>query len=263
MGIWREAVNFFEKEWKPGFRVGNYIVKSLLGKGSYGTAYLVTDKSNGSLAVLKRQRTYKRLIDHNGKLLNREADVLKHLDGVHFPRLISTGKHKNVPYFVMEYFEGRTFAQLIFEEGKTFNEKESLLIVQEVMKLVRIIHAKGIVHRDLRIPNILDSGGKMKIIDFGLAANIASNDTAMLKHRDYMRVKSVRADYYALGHFLLFLLYSSYNSGGKKEKSWEEELGVSAHTKVILRRLLQIEKPFENSSLLMNSLENAIQKAKQ
>jgi serine/threonine protein kinase, bacterial len=260
MGVWREAVNFFETEWKPGFLVDGYVVMSLLGKGSYGTAYLVKNNVDGRLAVLKRLRPYKRLIDPSGKLLLREADILKRLESEHFPRLISVGVQGKVPYLIMEYFEGKTFDQLIFEEGKTFDEKESLLLVKKVVELVILIHAKGFVHRDLRIPNVILSNGSLKIIDFGLAAKIEDNQSAILKHKDHMREKSISADYYALGHFLLFLLYSSFEGDGKTERSWEEELELAPSTKELLRKLLRIEVPFDNSITFLQSLENAIQK---
>ncbi|WP_421378982.1 serine/threonine protein kinase [Bacillus salacetis] len=251
-------MNFFEKEWKPGFTIDNYVVESLLGKGSYGTAYLVKNKSDGRLSVLKRLRPCKRLIDPSGELLIREAEILKRLESDHFPKLISIGKQEKVPFLIMEYFEGKTFDQLIFEEGKVFSEKESLTLVKKVMELVILVHAKGIVHRDLRIPNIIQSEGSLKIIDFGLAAGIQADQSTLSKHKDYMREKGFKADYYALGHFLLFLLYSSFNSDGEKERSWEEELELSPSTKEILRKLLQIEEPFDNACALIHSLESAL-----
>jgi serine/threonine protein kinase, bacterial len=260
MGIWREAVNFFEKEWKPGYEVDGYIVKSLLGKGSYGTAYLVENKTNSQLSVLKRLRPYKRLIDPSGSLLKREAMILEKLHSGHFPKLVSLGRHKKIPYLIMEYFDGKTVDQLIFEEGKTFNEKESLLLIRKILQVVSLLHVKGIVHRDLRIPNVILSDGSLKIIDFGLAAEVESKVTTVVKHKDYMREKSVRADFYSLGHFLLFLLYSSFESVGKKESSWEDELELSPSTKIILRKLLQIEEPFDDSCKLTKSLDKAIQK---
>ncbi|WP_409251064.1 serine/threonine protein kinase [Bacillus sp. SCS-153A] len=260
MGVWRETVNLFEKEWKPGSEVEDYVVKSLLGQGSYGTAYLVENNTDGRLAVLKRLRPYKRLIDPAGKLLKKEADILASLESGHFPKLISSGRKDKVPYLIMEFFEGKTVDQLIFEEGKSFNEKEALIIVREIVQIISLLHDKGIVHRDLRIPNVILSGGSLKIIDFGLAAEMESNHSDTSKHKDHMREKSVRADFYAVGHFLLFLLYSSYKSDEKKERSWEEELELCPLTKGILRRLLQIEKPFDGCSELIRSLERAIQK---
>ncbi|WP_198008162.1 serine/threonine protein kinase [Bacillus sp. SG-1] len=253
-------MNFFEREWKTGFQVEDYVVKSLLGKGSYGTAYLVENITDGRLAVIKRLRPYKRLIDPSGKLLFREADILNRLESAHFPKLISVGKQGKVPYLIMDFFEGKTVDQLIFDEGKSFDEKESLTLVKEVVEVVSSLHVKGIVHRDLRIPNVILSEGTLKIIDFGLAVEMENNDSGLLKHRDYMREKSVRADFYALGHFLLFLLYSSYKSDSRKEKSWEDELDLTPPTKEVLRKLLQIEQPFADSHELLDSLEEAIRK---
>lgn len=61
----------------------------------------------------------------------------------------------------------------------------------------------------------------------------------------------VTSDFYALGHLLLFLLYSTYpdeeptwRGGREEEKSWEEELTLHPGTKKLLRRLLEAEQPY-------------------
>jgi serine/threonine protein kinase, bacterial len=263
MGVWRELINFFEKEWKSGSQVEEYVIHSMLGKGSYGTAYLVKHLETEQLAVLKRLRPYKRLIDPGGKLLRREADILGRLDHHHFPKLYSIGVKDKVPFLIMEYFQGKTFDELIFQEGKRLGEQESLLILKEIIALVEILHSKGIVHRDLRIPNIIQDGDSYKLIDFGLASEIDGDSSPGVKHKDYMREKSVKADFYALGHFLLFLLYSSYEFEGARESSWEEELDLAPQTVSLLRRLLQIDEPFGDSRTLSQSLERAITKITQ
>ena len=52
---------------------------------------------------------------------------------------------------------------------------------------------------------------------------------------------------YALGHLLLFLLYTTYNdTEDKEEKSWEEELTLSNKGKGIIRRLLQLDHPYDD-----------------
>lgn len=260
MTVWREIINFFEKEWKPGFEIDDYIIQSLLGQGSYGTAYLVKHKNKDNFAVLKRLRPYKRIIDPSGKLLLKEAEILKSLEDKHFPKVYSLGMVKRVPYFIMEYFQGKTFDELIFSEGKTFTEQESLIIVEEITRLVTGLHSKGIVHRDLRIPNVIKDEEELKIIDFGLAAEMDNEVSPHEKHKDYMREKNVKADFYALGHFLLFLLYSSYEGEDTRESSWEEELSLSPGTVSILRKLLQIDEPYSDSRNLLHDLEKAILK---
>ncbi|WP_456274346.1 serine/threonine protein kinase [Bacillus sp. AK031] len=260
MGIWREFINFFEREWQTGSQVEDYRIHSMLGKGSYGTAYLVKHNDTEQMAVLKRLRPYKRMIDPGGKLIRREAEILERLDYPYFPKLYGIGMKDKVPYLIMEYFEGDTFDKLIFQEGKRLDEQESLLVLKEIIQIVERLHAEGIVHRDLRIPNIIQDGDVYKIIDFGLAAEIDGKPSSPKKHRDYMREKSIRADFYALGHFLLFLLYSSYECEGARESSWEEELALASQTISLLRRLLQIDEPFEDSRTLSQYLERAITK---
>jgi serine/threonine protein kinase, bacterial len=54
------------------------------------------------------------------------------------------------------------------------------------------------------------------------------------------------SDFYALGHFLLFLLYSTYEFEGAKEKRWEEELGLSESARRIIRKLLAIDGLYQS-----------------
>ena len=69
---------------------------------------------------------------------------------------------------------------------------------------------------------------QIKLIDFGLAREFDENH---LPELDLDRIKKMVApvsDFYALGHFLLFLLYSTYETNGnRQERSWEEELELT------------------------------------
>ena len=65
----------------------------------------------------------------------------------------------------------------------------------------------------------------MKLIDFGLARRFDENHLPALDLDRLMKLAAPVSDYYALGHFLLFLLYSTFESMGinrKKvgKKSW-------------------------------------------
>jgi serine/threonine protein kinase, bacterial len=246
--LFRRMVDGFEVEWKSGERINQFQVMTCLGKGSYGTAYDVRQVHTGDRAVLKRIRPYKKWFTDSMKYIDNETAVLEELNHPRFPEIYEKGVFKQTPYFIMEKMDGRTFEDLIFKEGKTYSEEESLDLGIQLVKLIMVIHKSGYLHRDLRIPNILWDNGVINIIDFGLACRIQrDNSEVPLLHKEYMREKTAKSDLYALGHFLLFLLYSSYEPVERKERSWEEELDISPATRGLIQKLLRYDGSFENA----------------
>ena len=59
-----------------------------------------------------------------------------------------------------------------------------------------------------------------------------------------MREVHFRSDFYALGHFSLFLLYAGYESNEKHEKPWYDELTLENYNREMLMRMLQIKTPY-------------------
>jgi serine/threonine protein kinase, bacterial len=236
--------DLFEKEFQPYTMVANkYKVISLLGKGSYGLSYLVEVIHTGQLAVLKQNRKRKGKIGK--KSFEKEAKILSKLNHPAFPSLLDFFEWQDSVFILMERKEGKTVEQLIFQENRKFSEKESFRFLKKVLQVVKVIHEKGIVHMDLRIPNIILNSDEIYIIDFGLAHYLKSKPVSV-KKKDYFKVPTIPNDLYELGHFLLFLLYSSYEPGEnvKREKSWQDELTLTPLAKKIILKLLQVEAPY-------------------
>ena len=69
-----------------------------------------------------------------------------------------------------------------------------------------------------------------------------------------------RSDFYALGHFVLFLLYSSYESS-KEEQPWYKELTLSVNSCDVIMRMLQMKEPYyENVQELMEDVRCIIER---
>jgi serine/threonine protein kinase len=94
---------------------------------------------------------------------NKEVSVyrkLEDLQGVCIPHLIAYGNLGGLLQVIILEFVGRSITK-----GEAIGKK------LEIDNTVKQIHAKGIVHNDLRLPNILlDSQGMIRIIDFGMSA---------------------------------------------------------------------------------------------
>lgn len=239
--------------------LGRYEIIEELGMGSYGIAYKGRDHLTGRLVVIKQARRTKG--EDGRRLLQREADVLAHLHHPQIPRLYDRFVELGQPHLVMEYIDGETVEDQIFKLEAKYTEQEAFRLLKKVLEVVRHVHAFGIVHRDLRIPNIIWRDGTAAIIDFGLACRIGEpvdfRDDDPLEKRP-RREPHPRSDFYALGHFTLFLLYSAYEPTSDEEKSWEEELDLSPNARRILRKMLQLDAPYDHVDELIDDVDQLL-----
>ncbi|WP_338447901.1 protein kinase [Niallia oryzisoli] len=249
-GAIRFTVDVFEKKLTNGTVINSrYEMMKFLGRGSYGSSYLVYDSFKQKEAVLKFLRMHRRFKNSGLVDFEQEQKLLKEINQPYFPQYYEKGEYNNKPFFTMEYVNGKTFEQLIFEEGKTYGEKEAFQISYELLRIIDWLHQNGIVHRDIRIPNVMFAQNQLRLIDFGLARKFDKQQLSNFPIDQIKRVISPVSDFYALGHFLLFLLYSTYEvEDNQREKSWEEELNLSFQAVVTIRKLLAIEEPYSSCS---------------
>ena len=74
----------------------------------------------------------------------------------------------DIDYFVMQYVEGESLATLI--EGKKLHLMNTMAIFEQIASALDHAHSKEVVHRDIKPSNVLiDSEGKAKLLDFGIA----------------------------------------------------------------------------------------------
>ncbi|HZG60016.1 MAG TPA: serine/threonine-protein kinase [Anoxybacillus sp.] len=252
---------FLERPYQVGKIVnGRYRIESCLGMGSYGITYIACDIVMNQYVVLKQMRKTKR---NKGTFsFQREAQILKMLNHPRIPKLYDSFMIKGIPHLVMELISGKTVEDLIFKEEKMFTERESFQLLMDILAIVQYIHQNGIVHRDLRIPNVILKEGNVYIIDFGLARFLTENERENnddIIEKKLRREISIKSDFYALGHFMLFLLYSTYEPTVKEERSWEEELSLSREARYILRKMLQIDTPYEDIHELSADINRLLQ----
>lgn len=150
---------------------GRYQIKQELGRGGMGVVYRAYDTE------LKRDVALKTIIsDEDSGLLKRftkEVETMAKLCHPHIVQIHEVGNVQNIPYFAMEFIEGKNLTKCL-EEGKTSVRKVAEL-VKKVALAIHYAHEKGIIHRDLKPSNImLDAKGEPKVMDFGLAMDTTS-----------------------------------------------------------------------------------------
>jgi len=226
-------------------------IQACIGKGSYGVAHLLIDRQTGTRYVLKRMRSKHRSDERQIQKFKQEISMLKKLDISNVPKVYLDNEIEGIPYYIMDYIDGHTFEKEIFGEGKTYSIEESFTILEKLFQVVIQLHNHKIVHRDLRIPNILIKNDTIYIIDFGLSSYMKNN--VLKEEIDNPKIlEDHRSDLYYIGHFLLYLLYSSYEPTNRKEQSWQEELQLPIEIETFIERLLLIRPAF-------SSVEEALQ----
>ena len=122
-------------------------------------------------------------------------------------------------YMVMEWVDGRLLRKILNEKGKLPPERAVRLAVK-ILSALEYIHSHGVVHRDLKPENIMvNKLDGIKLIDFGIAANVGSKRLTFAKFTqtmgtpDYISPEQVkgkrgdgRSDIYALGVMLYEML---------------------------------------------------------
>ncbi|MEM6958610.1 MAG: response regulator, partial [Myxococcota bacterium] len=187
---------------------GRYEVRRMLGEGAFAIVYEATQLSTGQTVAMKILHTHRALDDDalERERFEREMQTIAHLHHPHIVRLIDYGvlkatlRHvdsgwietaegagfavdqtsgggrvlvRRLPYIVMEFVHGRTLQQLIKDEG-AFDLGEAVDLMLPVLSAVAEGHRAGVVHRDLKPPNIMvptSSIGRFdpRVLDFGIA----------------------------------------------------------------------------------------------
>ena len=147
----------------------NYEILSILGKGTFGIVKLAQDKTTKEKVAIKVLEKEK-INDEEDKLrVKTEIEILSRMAHINVINAKKILKDSENIYIIMEYCEKGELFDHIIEEISLSNDEAAYYFYQLINGL-EYIHHKGIVHRDLKLENLLLSKNNiLKIIDFGLS----------------------------------------------------------------------------------------------
>ena len=167
-------------------KVKDYELIKCLGSGTFGEVYLTENEKNHKQFATKVIPTSFLKRPELKKYIDSEIKIMKQLDHENTIKLHEFFQTNNNLYFIMEYINGGTLSDYLssykLKTGKPFSQKMIQHFVKQIVQGLIYIHSKNIIHRDLKLDNILlsfpskipkenreYSQATVKIIDFGLS----------------------------------------------------------------------------------------------
>ncbi|XP_005799928.1 NUAK family SNF1-like kinase 2 [Xiphophorus maculatus] len=139
-----------------------------LGKGTYGKVKKAKERS-GRLVAVKSIRKEKIKDEQDLVHIRREIEIMSSLCHPHIITIYEVFENKDKIVIVMEYASQGDLYDYICDK-KNLSEYEARHFFRQIVSAVHYCHQNGIVHRDLKLENILlDGNGNVKIADFGLS----------------------------------------------------------------------------------------------
>ncbi|MFC1959899.1 serine/threonine protein kinase [Chloroflexota bacterium] len=155
-----------------GRQFDEYRITSLLGKGNMAAIYLAEDDRLKRLAAIKVIIRGFSTDEEYTMRFEREARAIAQLNHQHIVQLYRYGEVEGVLYMAMQYIEGASLALVLesYKEDRAYIETdEAARIVREIGGALDYAHEEGVIHRDVKPPNImLNTKGKAILTDFGL-----------------------------------------------------------------------------------------------
>ena len=175
--------------------IGDYKLFQFLGKGTYGEIYLAKKGNDPQLYAAKILDKKRMDGPKMNKYFEREIRINQELNHPNIVKFYEKLNDDNNYYLIVEYCNGGNLSQCMQKYLSVYKEPFSIEIVQHFMRQIISafchIHSLGIIHRDIKLDNILLSfdneedikklnllNSKIKVIDFGVATKLDEEEYA-------------------------------------------------------------------------------------
>jgi tetratricopeptide (TPR) repeat protein len=183
--------------------IGRYMVRSLLGRGTFGNVYLAYDPARDLLVAIKTPRSgIFRSTEEEERFL-REPRSAARLHHPHIVQIYDILYDRGVPAIVSEYIVGGTLADRLRDARPAV--PDAVRLIRRVADALSCAHREKITHRDVKPANILmDAAGEPHLTDFGLARRDEADVTMTMAGQvlgtpAYMSPEQARGDQAQVG----------------------------------------------------------------
>lgn len=224
-----------------------------------------------------------------------ESEILKRIAHPRIPAFVEAFTAGDVHYIVQEYIDGLPLSSIL-DSGRRFNEAEVKGVVRQLLFILNGLHRpvhkeNAVVHRDVRLSNLLLKDNQVFLIDFGFARfldpaqfafcpdplqykfgsgaekrapekvkelpslkKIPGPETYILLRREI----SPRSDLFGVGVAAVDLFTTWVEDESQFELPWQEVLPLSGQFMVFLQKLLSQKDGFSSAGEALACLESIL-----
>ncbi|MBN1866633.1 serine/threonine protein kinase [Candidatus Sumerlaeota bacterium] len=152
-----------------GRKIDHYKIVSLLGEGGMGWVFKGLDTSLNRPVAIKLMPPQFAARDNAALRFQREARLLAEINHPNIAHIYRTGEMEGCPYYVMEYIEGQSLAEMLAVSGRVAGSRAIRLMMQAA-KALQAAADHNIIHRDIKPGNLMvTKDDHLKVVDFGIA----------------------------------------------------------------------------------------------
>ena len=178
--IFDESKNIEKEKDEKECKIGNYLIKKTLGKGTFGKVKLgiyIPTQEKVAIKILEKSK----IIEKDDEIrVKREFEMLTLFNHPNVILVAEIFENSGSFFSVMEYCEGGELFNYIVR-NRRLSQNEAAFFYYQLINGLEYIHSLGIVHRDLKPENLLLTKDHiLKIIDFGLSNYFRKNQRELL-----------------------------------------------------------------------------------
>lgn len=238
---------------QPGQKIFEYEIIRLLGQGGFAAVYEARDRMLDRRVAIKQLLVDKIKEERNVKRFMQEARIAAALEHPNVVTIYALRVKNQRIYMILEYLPGGSLQDRVDRQGK-LSLPQAVKLVSGVCEGLAKLHARGIVHRDVKAENILlTADGRPKITDFGIAhvPQAAGGmgltqagfqpSTVIFSSPEQFRGERLdaRSDIYQVGELLYYLLTGQHYIDLEAIKSQADQMKQNIRQELKLFMLLE------------------------
>ena len=158
---------------------GKYKLETVLGRGGFGLTFRAHQTYLDTVVVVKTLNEAHWQAPNIGDLQQQFQDEARRLAMCSHPNVVRVSDfftEDGLPYMVMDYIPGRSLYDIVIP-GNPLPVKAAVSYITQIGSALQAVHAKGLLHRDVKPQNIMvhELTGNAILIDFGIARELTQN----------------------------------------------------------------------------------------
>ena len=234
-----------------------FSLKEEIGKGNFSKIYRAFDNQNNNFVAIKRIN--KILINENKEAILNEIETMKKLNNRHSIKYIENYEDEDYFNIAMELLDSNLEKELK-KQGK-FSLKTIKIILMQLNSILYLMHKNNIIHRDLKLENILIkykniqlNDFEVKLSDFGLSKHLENKNVTstfcgtiinmapeILENKEY----NYKIDLWSLGIIIYQMCFNEYPFEGKNTFEIKNKIDLYKQNKKL---------KYEHQNLLLQKL---------